>query len=89
MKSDNNDKIKLSYKEKDINLTDDLCSENSSISKIYNKDVYIYSWGKNKYGELGLNTAKKYFYSFTNKKFKTFCYKISKIWRKSFNYFNQ
>ena len=61
MKSDNNDKIKPSYKEKDINLTDDLCSENSSISKIYNKDVYIYSWGKNKYGELGLNTAKNTF----------------------------
>ena len=61
MNSDNYDKIKPSYKEKDINLTDDLGSENSSMSKIYNKDVYIYSWGKNKYGELGLNTAKNTF----------------------------
>ena len=57
MNSDKSKKNKSGYKEKDMNLVDDLCSEGSSKAKIYNKDVYIYSWGKNKYGELGLNTA--------------------------------
>ena len=52
------EKIQYSPNKQDINLTDDLISVNSTKSKIYSKDVYIYSWGKNKYGELGLNTAK-------------------------------
>ena len=55
------EKIQFSLNQKDINLTEDLCSESSSTSKIFNKDVYIYSWGKNKYGELGLNNAKNTF----------------------------
>ena len=55
------DKIQFSPNQNDINLTEDLCSESSSTSKIFNKDVYIYSWGKNKYGELGLNNTKNTF----------------------------
>ena len=58
MDSDIEEKIHYSPEQQDINLTDDLCSEKSSKSKIYSKEVYIYSWGKNKYGELGLNNAK-------------------------------
>ena len=54
-------KSKVGYKDKDMNFADDVCSESSSQSKVYNKDVYVYSWGKNKYGELGLNTAKNTF----------------------------
>ena len=53
IQSENNDN--------DINLVNDLWSESSSQSKIYTKDIYIYSWGKNKYGELGINTAKTAF----------------------------
>jgi alpha-tubulin suppressor-like RCC1 family protein len=61
MKYDQKDKIQPNFNENDIILTEDLHSESSSQSKIYNKEVYIYSWGKNKYGELGLNTAKNTF----------------------------
>ena len=49
------------YNENDINLIDDLCSESSSQTKVYTKDIYIYSWGKNKFGELGINTARTAF----------------------------
>ena len=61
MKYDKKDKIQPNFNENDIILTEDLHSESSSHSKIYNKEIYIYSWGKNKYGELGLNTAKNTF----------------------------
>ena len=61
MDSDIEEKIKYVPNKNDINLTDDLCSESSSNSKIFNKDIYIYSWGKNKFGELGLNNAKNTF----------------------------
>ena len=53
--------IQYDNNENDINLLNDLCSESSSQSKIYSKDIYIYSWGKNKYGELGLNNARTAF----------------------------
>ena len=58
MEDENNDPIKSCYNDKDINLIDDLCSESSSQTKIYTKDIYIYAWGKNKYGELGINNAR-------------------------------
>ena len=61
MKYAQKEKIQPNFNENDIILTEDLHSEDSSHSKIYNKDIYIYSWGKNKYGELGLNTAKNTF----------------------------
>ena len=58
MEEENNDPIQSCYNNKDINLIDDLCSESSSQTKIYTKDIYIYAWGKNKYGELGINNAR-------------------------------
>ena len=61
MKKKEEDKIKPFLNEKDIDLTEDLRSESSSHSNVYCKDVFIYSWGKNKYGELGINTAKNTF----------------------------
>ena len=45
------------------NYIDDNEEMNSSFQlgiqkeSIYQKDIYIYSWGKNKYGELGLGTT--------------------------------
>ena len=62
MEEENDDPIQSGFNNKDINLIDDLCSESSSHSKIYTKDIYIYAWGKNKYGELGINNAKTSFY---------------------------
>jgi alpha-tubulin suppressor-like RCC1 family protein len=61
MDSNKDEIIQPFQNQNDINLTDDLCSDSSSQSKIINKDVFIYSWGKNKYGELGLNNAKNTF----------------------------
>ena len=57
----NDDPIQSCFNEKDINLIDDLCSESSSQTNIYTKDIYIYAWGKNKFGELGINTARTAF----------------------------
>ena len=62
MEDEENEIIKPNYNEKDINLLNDLYSESSSQSVIYAKDIYIYSWGKNKYGELGINNARDAFY---------------------------
>ena len=61
MDSDEEKTILPIQSKNEINLKDDLHSESSSQSNIYSKDIYIYSWGKNKYGELGLNTAKNTF----------------------------
>ena len=61
MEDEKDELIQYNNHENDINLLNDLCSESSSQSKIYSKDIYIYSWGKNKYGELGLNNAKTAF----------------------------
>ena len=58
MEDEKEEIIQPNYDEKDINLLNDLCSDDSSQSVVYSKDVFIYSWGKNKYGELGLNTAR-------------------------------
>ena len=57
----NDDPIQSCFNEKDINLIDDLCSESSSQTNIYTKDIYIYAWGKNKFGELSINTARTAF----------------------------
>ena len=61
MEDEKDELIQYDNNENDINLLNDLCSESSSQSKIYSKDIYIYSWGKNKYGELGLNNARTAF----------------------------
>ena len=61
MEDEKDELIQYNNHENDINLLNDLCSESSSQSKIYSKDIYIYSWGKNKYGELGLNNARTAF----------------------------
>ena len=58
MEDEENIMIQPNYNENDINLLNDLCSESSSQTKIYTKDIYIYAWGKNKYGELGINNAR-------------------------------
>ena len=44
-----------------IHISEDNLSYDSNLSKssrdnIYNKDAFLYSWGKNKYGELGIGT---------------------------------
>ena len=39
MDSDMDDKIQFSPNQNDINVTENLCSESSSTSKIFNKDV--------------------------------------------------
>ena len=57
----NDDPIQSCFNEKDINLIDDLCSESSSQTNIKTKDIYRYDWGKNKFGELGINTARTAF----------------------------
>ena len=57
MEEEKEEEIKECFDENDINLTEDLFSDNESESKFYPKDIFIYSWGKNKYGELGLNSA--------------------------------
>ena len=62
MNSDKEGNFQAYNNNKNNNISDDLCSESSSHSNIYNKDVFIYSWGKNKYGELGLNTAKNTYF---------------------------
>ena len=62
MEEENNELIQSCYNNKDINLIDDLCSESSSQSKIFTKDIYIYAWGKNKFGELGINNARTTFF---------------------------
>ena len=61
MENEKEEPIQSYINEKDINLVDDLCSESSSQSKIYTKDINIYAWGKNKYGELGINNARAAF----------------------------
>ena len=58
MKNPKEEEIQACYDENEVNLAGDLCSEDSSISQAYKKDIYIYGWGKNKYGELGLNNTK-------------------------------
>ena len=62
MEDEKEEIIQPNYDEKDINLLNDLCSDDSSQSVVYSKDAFIYSWGKNKYGELGLNTARAALY---------------------------
>ena len=62
MNSEKEEKFQAYHNNKNLNnIDDDLCSQSSAQSKIYNRDVFIYSWGKNKYGELGLNNAKNTF----------------------------
>ena len=62
MEDEKEEIIQPNYDEKDVNLLNDLCSDSSSQSVIYSKDIFIYSWGKNKYGELGLNTTRTTLY---------------------------
>ena len=62
MEDEENIMIQPNYNENDINLLNDLCSESSSQSVVYAKDIYVYAWGKNKYGELGINSARNAFY---------------------------